>query len=77
VGEPAKRLLSQALKLPLDERAQLAAELIASIDGEGDPDAETAWAAEIELRAARALAGESEGRPWREAFKRLDPDRGK
>jgi putative addiction module component (TIGR02574 family) len=50
VGESAKKLLSQALRLSLDERAQLAADLIASIDGEPDEDAEAAWAAEIERR---------------------------
>ncbi len=77
MGEGAKKLLSQALRLPLDERAELAADLIASIDGQPDKDADAAWAAEIERRATRALAGESEGRPWREVLKRLDPERGK
>ena len=77
MGESARKLLSQALKLPLDERAQLAADLIASFDGEADQDAEAAWAAEIERRANRAVAGQSEGRPWKEVLKRLDPERGK
>jgi putative addiction module component (TIGR02574 family) len=77
MGEGAKKLLSQALQLPLEERAQLAADLLASIDGEPDEDVDAAWAAEIERRAARALAGKSEGRPWREALRRLDPERGK
>lgn len=77
VTEGAKKLLSQAMRLPLDERAELAADLLASIDGEPDKDADAAWAAEIERRAARALAGKSEGRPWRDALDHLGPERGK
>jgi putative addiction module component (TIGR02574 family) len=75
MSEGAKKLLSQALRLSLDERAQLAADIIASIDGEPDRDVDAAWAAEIERRAGRALAGESEGRPWRDVLTRLDPER--
>lgn len=77
MGEGAKKLLSQALRLPLDERAQLAADLIASIDGEADKDADAAWAAEIERRATLAIEGKSKGRPWREVLDRLDPERKK
>jgi len=77
VGEGAKKLLSQALRLSADERAKLAAELIASIDGEPDEDAEAAWAKEITRRAARARAGKSKGRAWRGVIKRLNSERGK
>ncbi len=77
MGEGARKLLSEALQLPLEERAELAADLLASIDGEPDPDRDTAWAAEIERRARRALAGESQGRAWREVLSNLDPERGK
>ena len=59
-----KELLEDALQLTLAERASLASELIASIDGEPDKDAERAWAAEIERRARRAIAGESIGTDW-------------
>ncbi|MCG8418200.1 MAG: addiction module protein [Proteobacteria bacterium] len=59
-----KELLEDALQLTLEERASLASELIASIDGEPDKDAERAWAAEIERRARRAIAGESIGTDW-------------
>ena len=76
MSEGVKKLLSEALLLPLDERAQLAEDLIASLDGEPDRDVEAVWAAEIERRASRALAGGSEGRPWREVLTRLDPERG-
>lgn len=58
----AEALLREALTLPPEERADVAAELLASLD-ETDPeliDIEAAWAAEIEKRARRVLAG---GRP--------------
>ena len=49
----AQALLREALALPLEERANVAAELLASLDGaETDvADVEAAWAAEIEKRA--------------------------
>ena len=59
-----KELLKDALQLTIEERASLASELIASIDGESDQDAERAWAAEIERCARRAIASESRGTDW-------------
>lgn len=49
--ERARRLLHDAMELTLPERAELAADLLASLDGEPDEDVETAWAAEVERRA--------------------------
>ncbi len=63
----AQDLLREALSLPIDERADVAAELLASLDGVGGEDVarvEAAWAAEIERRARRVMAGESAGIPW-------------
>ena len=60
----ARHVLEEALRLPLAERATVVAELLASMDGEPDPDANEAWAAEIERRAGRALRGESTGKDW-------------
>ena len=63
----AKAVLQEALTLQVDERASLAAELLASLDGAEaeDPVAvEEAWAKEIERRARRVMSGESEGIPW-------------
>ena len=60
-------LLREALTLPIAERADVAAELLASLDvAEADNPAEVkaAWAAEIERRARRVIAGESAGIPW-------------
>ena len=66
-----KELYEQALRLAPEERAKLAADLIASLDGPPDPDAEAAWVVEIERRARRALAGEMVGSPWKEVKERL------
>ncbi|MEW6269190.1 MAG: addiction module protein [Thermodesulfobacteriota bacterium] len=74
MGRAAKKLLNQALELPTRERADLAAELIASLDGPADPDVEAAWAAEIERRATRVLSGESRGIPWDEVRRRAERD---
>lgn len=66
VTEQSQAVLSVALQLSLEERAELAAELLASLDGEPDEDAEAAWAREIESRARRVLREGSRGRPWEE-----------
>ena len=72
MSERAQTLLREALTLPLDERADVAAELLASLDKEEDPVAvEAAWATEIERRARRVLAGESVGEPWEDVRDRL------
>jgi putative addiction module component (TIGR02574 family) len=61
----AKDVLREALELSTDDRSELAAELLASLDEPVDGgDIEAAWAAEIERRARRVLAGESSGTPW-------------
>jgi putative addiction module component (TIGR02574 family) len=57
----ASDVLHEALGLLPEERAELAAELLASLDGPPDADAETAWRDEIEKRARRVLSGESTG----------------
>jgi putative addiction module component (TIGR02574 family) len=68
-------LLQEALKLPHTERADIAAELLASLDEEPADsleEVEKAWAAEIERRARRVLAGESEGVPWEQVKQRIE-----
>lgn len=59
------------MRLDLTERAELAAELLASLDGAPEPEAEAAWAAEIERRAERARTGEDQGEPWSEVRNRI------
>jgi putative addiction module component (TIGR02574 family) len=68
-------LLKEALRLPVRERADVAAELLASLDDEPseDPDeVAKAWGAEIERRGRRVLAGESAGIPWEDVRRRLE-----
>ncbi|MPZ18906.1 MAG: hypothetical protein GEV06_13475 [Luteitalea sp.] len=67
-----QELLREALTWPAEERADVAAELLASLD---DPEenlaaVEAEWAAEIEKRARRVLAGESQGIPWEDVRRR-------
>lgn len=50
-------VLADILRLPPEERARLAMELIRSLDGQVDPDAARAWEAEIERRGAEVEAG--------------------
>ena len=53
------------MTLPVEERADVAAELLASLDEAPPQDAaevEAAWAREIERRARRVMSGESAGR---------------
>jgi len=51
MSERARKVLQDAMELPLSERAELAADLLASLDGEPEADVEAAWAAEVERRA--------------------------
>jgi putative addiction module component (TIGR02574 family) len=63
----AHEVLRDALALPANERADLAAELLASLDEVPPEDAaevEAAWAREIERRARRVMSGESAGEAW-------------
>ena len=73
----AADLLREALALPIQERADVAAELLASLeDGSADDAAEVeaAWAVEIERRARRVMAGESSGTPWDEVRRRAEAE---
>lgn len=50
-------MLEEILRLPVEERAKLAAALLRSLDGEPEPGAAEAWDAEIERRGAEVDAG--------------------
>ena len=70
----AEALLADALRLSPEVRAQLAAELLASLDGPADPDAEAAWAAEIERRVDAIEAGTVALEPWEDVRRRIEKD---
>lgn len=64
MSERARKLLVAAMELPLFERAELAAELLASLDVEPEADVETAWAQEIERRARDAMENPEDDLRW-------------
>jgi putative addiction module component (TIGR02574 family) len=61
----AQKLFQQALTLPVNDRAELAAQLLASLDGDAEANVESAWAAEIERRAAEARQNPEDDEDWR------------
>jgi len=71
VTDAARKLLDGVLALPTQDRARVAAALLASLDERDDGDPSREWATEIERRAERVLAGESQDRPWTEVRARL------
>ncbi len=58
MGTPAlEKVRSEALNLSESERAELAHNLVASLDGPADPDVEKAWDAKILRRLAEIDSG--------------------
>jgi putative addiction module component (TIGR02574 family) len=70
----AETVLADALRLDLDARAEVAAELLASLDGPADPDANAAWAIEIERRVAAIEAGNVKLEPWNSVKRRIQKE---
>ena len=63
----AEDVWRQALALADEERAELAAELLASLEGSagaGDDGLAVAWAEEIERRALAVVSGQSQVASW-------------
>jgi putative addiction module component (TIGR02574 family) len=67
----SRRLLDEALRLPDEERAALAGELIQSLDHDVDADAEAAWSVEIRSRIDQVDAGSANAVSWAEARRRI------
>ncbi len=67
----ATKLLSEALALTPEERMELAAELLASVDGPADPDWEQAWQAELDRRTASSEASTTPPAEWSEVRARV------
>ena len=72
----AQELLREVLSLPAQDRADVAAELIASLEEQPDRfgDVEAEWAAEITRRAERVLSDESTGIAWDEVRRRAEEE---
>ena len=67
----AEDLLASALKLPESERAEIAAELIASLDRTVDEEASKAWDEEIARRIEELGSGKVKCLPWSEVRRLL------
>jgi putative addiction module component (TIGR02574 family) len=70
----AQDLLEEALKLDISQRADLAAGLLASLDGEPEDQVEAAWAAEVQRRIDRIEAGTEKLLPWEDVAQRIDKE---
>ena len=68
----AKAVLADALRLDADSRAEVVAELLASLDGPADPGVEAAWLEEVERRVAEIDAGTATLEPWEDVKRRID-----
>jgi putative addiction module component (TIGR02574 family) len=66
-----KDIAAEALELPLTERAELASQLLDSLDDLTDEDSDRLWAAEAERRYAEYKAGNIESVSAEEVFERL------
>ena len=67
----ASALLADALRLSESARAELAAELLASLDGPADTDAQQAWEAEIGRRIAAIESGGLTLESWDDVKQRV------
>jgi putative addiction module component (TIGR02574 family) len=64
-------VLAEALKLPSNERAEVAERLIASLDEAPDTGVEQAWQEEVQRRLGQIERGEVNTIPWEEVQRRL------
>ena len=67
-----KQALDLALELPTEERAALAHDLLASLDGPPDVDAEDGWEAEIGRRLDELQSGRVRTVTAEEVLSRID-----
>jgi putative addiction module component (TIGR02574 family) len=67
----ASAVLADALRLTEEARAELAAELLASLDGPPEPGAEAAWDAEIARRIAAIESGTMPLESWDDVKRRI------
>ena len=61
-------LSKRAKQLAVDERAQLAQELLESVEQEADPEVQAVWEAEIASRIAKYERGEANLIPAADVF---------
>ena len=61
-------LSKKAQALPIEERAQLAQELLESVERDADPDVQAAWEVEMVSRIAKYERGQAKLIPAEEVF---------
>lgn len=69
--EKSQVVLEEALKLSANERAEVAEQLIASLDEVPDTDVEQVWQQEVQRRLQQIGRGEVKTIPWEEVQRRL------
>ena len=65
--DEAKKVLEEALKLPVGQRARLVSSLIDSLEESDEADVERAWIDEVHKRARELETGQVQGLTWAEA----------
>ena len=71
MSRDVKDIAAEALQLPPGARAELASQLLDSLDDLSEKEIEQLWAAEAERRYADYKAGRIEAVPAEEVFARL------
>ena len=71
MARKTKALIEQALELPLGERAELARQLLDSLENISEEENDALWAVEAERRFDDYKAGKIESTPAEEVFARL------
>ncbi|MDQ6734840.1 MAG: addiction module protein [Nitrospirota bacterium] len=69
--DKTQAIVEQALKLSPTERADMAEQLLASLDENLDSDVEKAWQEEVQRRLQQVERGEVKTIPWEEVQRRL------
>lgn len=64
-----QELTTEAMALPLPERAKLAQTLLRSLEPAPEENVEQAWDAEVARRLQRVREGSANGRPAEEVFR--------
>lgn len=72
MSSAAHKILQDVLSLPEDERAEIAARLIESLDAAPDAGVDEAWADEIERRCAELDSGQAVTSDWEHVRRRIE-----
>jgi putative addiction module component (TIGR02574 family) len=72
--DQATKLLAEALRLSEDDRSELAARLLESLDAPTDAGVEAAWDGEIQERLRELDSGQVKPIPWSEARRQIMED---